>query len=239
MKKLLCLLLALVMILSLAACSDSDSDSRSRRNKKDKDKDDEQVVVNKDEDEGEGDVVIDEKEEVEPSEKPADLSEEIVGTWSVKISVSEEMLGMEGMNIENIPVIFTFNADGEVTLGFADDAATIVEEQMLDLMVDMVYAELEAQGMTREDIDAVFEQAYGSSVLDYMVAALEEMDIATMFADIAETHEYELDGNKLIINGTEMSVEIKGDKLTITDCEDADFWGTLALEIPIVMERVN
>ena len=247
MKKLLCLLLALVMALSLAACSDSDSDSRSRRNKKDKDEDDEKIVAEKDEDEDEDDVVIDDEDNDEADkkeddkkdeEKPADLSEEIVGTWAVKINFTEEMLGMEGVNIDGIPVTFTFNGDGEVTLGFADDAVAILEEQMLNLMMEMVYTEMEAQGMTREDIDAMFEQAYGSSVMDYMKAALEEMDITSMFAGIEETFDYELDGNKLNIDGTEMTIEVKGDKLTVTECED-EFWSEVGLELPVVMERVN
>ena len=241
MKKLLCLLLALVMVLSLAACSDSDSDSKSRRSKKDKDEDDEKIVAEKDEDEEDedkDDVVVDEKDDEKDDKKSEDLSEKIIGTWAVKINITEDMIGMEGVSIEGIPVTFTFNGDGEVALGFADDAAAILEEQMLDMMVEMMYAELEAQGVGREDADAAFEQVYGASVVDYIKTAMEEMDITSMFAGVEETFDYELDGNLLNIDGNEMTIEIKGDKLTVTECED-EFWGDVGLELPVVMERVG
>ena len=46
------------------------------------------------------------------------------------------------------------------------------------------------------------------------------------------------DGYTLIIDGTEMTIEVKGDKLTVTECED-EFWSEVGLELPVVMERVN
>ena len=216
MKKLLCLLLALVRILSLAACSDSDSDAGSKRKKKDKDSDDEQMAT---------------------TEKTVDLAEEILGTWNIEITFTEEMLGVEGVNIEDLPVSFTFTEDGEVVLSFSDEAVAIFEEQLLDAMVEMMYVQMEAEGMGREEVDELFESYYGTNVADYMKAALEEADVMSMLTDLEEAHDYEIEGDKLIIDGTEMTVEIEDDKLTISDCEDDDFWATLGLETPIVLER--
>lgn len=208
MKKLLCLLLALVMVLSLAACSESDSGSK--RGKKDKEEEEEVVA----------------------------LEEAIIGTWTVEINFTEEMLGLDGMSIEGIPVTFTFNDEGEVTLGFSDESAEILEEKMLVMMTDMVYAEMEAEGMSRDEIDELFETYYGMSVSDYMVDALKEFGVSDMLAEIEETSEYEVDGDKLTIDGTEMTAEVKGDKLTITECED-DFWGEVGLELPVVLKRAK
>ena len=209
MKKLLCLLLALVMVLSLAACSESDS-KRDRKDK-DKDKEEEEVVA---------------------------LEEAIIGTWTVEINFTEEMLGLDGMSIEGIPVTFTFNDEGEVTLGFSDESAEILEEKMLVMMTDMVYAEMEAEGMSRDEVDELFETYYGMSVSDYMVDALKEFGVSDMLAEIEETSDYEVDGDKLTIDGTEMTAEVKGDKLTITECED-DFWGEVGLELPVVLKRAK
>ena len=208
MKKLLCLLLALVMVLSLAACSESDSGSK--RGKKDK----------------------------EEEEEVVELEEAIIGTWTVEINFTEEMLGLDGMSIEGIPVTFTFNDEGEVTLGFSDESAEILEEKMLVMMTDMVYAEMEAEGMSRDEIDELFETDYGMSVSDYMVDALKEFGVSDMLAEIEETSDYEVDGDKLTIDGTEMTAEVKGDKLTITECED-DFWGEVGLELPVVLKRAK
>ena len=208
MKKLLCLLLALVMVLSLAACSESDSGSK--RGKKDK----------------------------EEEEEVVELEEAIIGTWTVEINFTEEMLGLDGMSIEGIPVTFTFNDEGEVTLGFSDESAEILEEKMLVMMTDMVYAEMEAEGMSRDEVDELFETYYGMSVSDYMVDALKEFGVSDLLAEIEETSEYEVDGDKLTIDGTEMTAEVKGDKLTITECED-DFWGEVGLELPVVLKRAK
>ena len=192
MKKLLCLLLALVMVLSLAACSESDSGSK--RGKKDK----------------------------EEEEEVVELEEAIIGTWTVEINFTEEMLGLDGMSIEGIPVTLTFNDEGEVTLGFSDESAEILEEKMLVMMTDMVYAEKEAEGMSRDEIDELFETYYGMSVSDYMVDALKEIGVSDMLAEIEETSDNEVDG----------------DKLTITECED-DFWGEVGLELPVVLKRAK
>ena len=208
MKKLLCLLLALVMVLSLAACSESDSGSK--RGKKDKEEEEEVVA----------------------------LEEAIIGTWTVEINFTEEMLGLDGMSIEGIPVTFTFNDEGEVTLGFSDESAEILEEKMLVMMTDMIYAEKEAEGMSRDEVDELFETYYGMSVSDYMVDALKEFGVSDMLAEIEETSDYEVDGDKLTIDGTEMTAEVKGDKLTITECED-DFWGEVGLELPVVLKRAK
>ena len=208
MKKLLCLLLALVMVLSLAACSESDSGSK--RGKKDKEEEEEVVA----------------------------LEEAIIGTWTVEINFTEEMLGLDGMSIEGIPVTLTFNDEGEVTLGFSDESAEILEEKMLVMMTDMIYAEKEAEGMSRDEVDELFETYYGMSVSDYMVDALKEFGVSDMLAEIEETSDYEVDGDKLTIDGTEMTAEVKGDKLTITECED-DFWGEVGLELPVVLKRAK
>lgn len=209
MKKLLCLLLALVMVLSLAACSDSGSGSK--RSRKDKEEEEEEVV---------------------------ELEDGIVGTWTVNVTFTEEMLELEGASIEGIPVNLTFDEDGECTLTLGEDAEEILVDSMMDIMLDMVYSEMEAEGMTRDEIDELFETYYEMSVVDYVEAALEEADFSSMFDEVEETSEYEVDGDTLIIDGDEMTAEIKGKKLTIT--EDADgFWDEVGLEAPIVLKRVD
>ena len=208
MKKLLCLLLALVMVLSLAACSDSGSGSK--RNRKDKDEEEEEEVV--------------------------ELEDGIVGTWTVEITMTEEMLQLEGANIDGIPVHLTFDEDGECTLTIGSDAADILMDGVMDIMLDMVYGELEAEGMSREEIDELFDTYYGMSVEEYAKAALEEADLDSLLEELEETTEYEVDGDTLTIDGYEMTAEIKGDKLTITEDKDG-FWEDVCLEAPITLER--
>ena len=208
MKKLLCLLLALVMVLSLAACSDSGSGST--RNRKDRDEEEEEKVV--------------------------ELEDGIVGTWTVEITLTEDMLQLEGANIDGIPVHLTFDEDGECTLTIGSDATDILMDGVMDIMLDMVYSELEAEGMSREEIDELFDTYYGMSVEEYAKAALEEADFDSLLEELEETTEYEVDGDTLTIDGYEMTAEIKGDKLTITEDKDG-FWEDVCLEAPITLER--
>ena len=170
-------------------------------------------------------------------EETVELEDGIVGTWTLEVTFTEEMLEVEGVNIEDLPVTLTFDEDGEVTLSFSDKAVDLFEEKLLDAMIDMFYTQMEDEGFSRDDVDSLFKDSYGTTVSEYMKSALEEADVMSMLTDLEETHEYEVDGDTLIIDGTEMTAEIKGDKLTITDCEDEDFWSALGLEAPITLER--
>ena len=170
-------------------------------------------------------------------EETVELEDGIVGTWTLEVTFTEEMLEVEGVNIEDLPVTLTFDEDGEVTLSFSDKAVDLFEEKLLDAMIEMMYTQMEAEGTTREEVDELFKTYYDTTVDEYMKSALEEADVMSMLTELEESHEYEVDGDTLIIDGTEMTAEIKGDKLTITDCEDEDFWPALGLEAPITLER--
>ena len=204
------LCLLLALVMVLSLAACSDSGSGSKRSRKDK-----------------------EEEEV------VELEDGIIGDWTMEITLTEEMLQTEGVSIEDLPVNLTFNEDGECTLFFSAEAVEIFEEKLLDAMVDMMYTQMEAEGMSRADVDELFESYYGTNVADYMKTALDEADVMSMLTELEETHDYEVDGDTLIIDGTEMTAEIKGDKLTISDCEDEDFWATLGLECPITLERAE
>lgn len=208
MKKLLCLLLALVMVLSLAACSDSGNSK--------KDKDDEE----------------------EEEEKVVDLEDGIVGTWTVNVTFTEEMLGLEGVNIEDIPTSLTFDEDGEVTMFYTDEAIELLEEKMLDAMVEYLYAAGEEEGASRDEIDEEFESEFDCSIEEFVEILLDEMDMGETLRDLEESYTYEIEDGKLIIDDTEMTAEIKGKKLTITEV-DGDFWEGSGLETPIVLKRAD
>lgn len=208
MKKLLCLLLALVMVLSLAACAESDSRSRNRKDR-------------------------DEKEE-----KVVELKDGIVGTWTVEINFPEDSLNLNGLHIDGVPIEITFTEDGKYTMDFADNAHEIIEEKLADAIVESLYAEMEAEGYSRQEIEEMCKEETGMSVEDFAEDMVAEFDIRNSFS-VEDTYlDYQIDGDKLIMDGTEMTAEVKGDKLTITECSD-DTWKEVGLELPVVMERVD
>ena len=203
------LCLLLALVMVLSLAACADSDSGSKRSKKDKDE--EEVV---------------------------ELEDAIVGAWTVDLTFTEEMLQLEGVNIDGIPMVFDFDKNGEVTVTFSDEATAILEDKLMVVMEDMVYSELEAGGMSRDEIDEMFETEYGMSLQEYMAEAVKEADFGSILDQMEETCDYEVDGDKLIMDGYEMTVEIKGNKLTITESEDG-FWDEIYMELPVVMKRVK
>ena len=203
------LCLLLALVMVLSLAACSDSGSGSK-----KDKDDEE------------------------EEKVVELDEGIVGTWVVNVTFTEEMLQLEGVNIEDIPTTLSFNEDGEVTMYYTEEAIELLEEKMLDAMVEVVYDSMEAEGYSREEIDEQFESFYGSTVTEFVAELLAELDMAETLGEMEETYDYEVEDDKLTIDGTEMTAEIKGKKLTLTDI-DGDFWEGSGLEDPIVLKRAD
>lgn len=207
MKKLLCMLLVLVMVLSLAACADFGFGTDSG---KDRDEEEEKVV---------------------------ELKEGIVGTWTVKITFTEEQLGFEGINIEDVPMSFSFDEDGEVSIHYSDEDFEIFKSKALEAMEELLYAQFE--GYTHSEVDELFEDYYGMSVSEYMQETLENEAFLDILANAKESYDYEVDGDLLIIDGIEMTGEIEDNKLIISDCEDELFWESFTLELPVVMERAD
>lgn len=167
-----------------------------------------------------------------------DLENAILGTWTVDITFTEDMLEVDGLNIEGVPVILTFDKHGEVTLAFAENAFEILEDKMVAAAVELLYSEMEAEGMSRDEVDELVEEAYGMSLTEYVQTSLEAYELENSLADLEETFDYEIEDGMLILDGTEMDVEIDGNTMTITECSD-DTWAELGLELPIVLKRVN
>lgn len=203
------LCLLLALVMVLSLAACSDSGSGSKRSRKDK-----------------------EEEEV------VELEDGIVGTWTVNVTFTEEMLGLEGVNIEDIPTSLTFDEDGEVTMFYTDEAIELLEEKMLDAMVEYLYATGEDEGASRDEIDEQFESEFDCSIEEFVEMLLDEMDMGETLRDLEESYNYQIEDGKLIIDDTEMTAEIKGKKLTITEV-DGDFLEGSGLETPIVLKRVD
>lgn len=110
---------------------------------------------------------------------------EIQGKWSYDVSMTGEMLGIP--TLENplvLQYIMEFGNDG--TLGMYVQVAD--EEAFMDVIVQIAvesaYAELAAEGYNQEEGDALFQEAYGMGVEEYLRASLEEFSINDLLTDI-------------------------------------------------------
>ena len=178
------------------------------------------------------------------------LSEEIVGSWVTYIDMSEQMAkneDTEGFETEvKLPILITFDEDGEVTMEpYGDEAEAAIEQleaDMLEYMLDTFYASMEESGYTREQADELYEAAYGMTVSEYFEAYIDSVGLYDSFeTSFTSEGEYEVDDEEMIleIDGDEFTVELDGDTLTFVEAEDEDAWEDIGFSLPQEFTRVD
>ena len=102
------------------------------------------------------------------------------GTWKGDVTISGELLGSV-IGYENVTgelpvtVTYTFGNDGNITIltEFSDWDAVMAF--MHDFMMDLMYSELAAAGLSKDDADAAMVQGYGMTMEQFVDAALSAM----------------------------------------------------------------
>lgn len=258
MRKKLCILLALAMLLSLtlAGCSS------------DKDNYEEATRLFENGSYAEAKAIFTELGDYENS---AEMAAEcdyapLYGTWEYDMDLSEMMqemisssLGEELSGVDTefiIPLNLTFREDKTWTLAMDMDSMTAAMERFMDSIVDvvveMLYTEGEAQGLDRATLDAAFLQEYGMSVEEYGRTILGELDFSEAFADYEDlTGVYQLENGKLFMENSAEEFDendyaiysVDGDQLSLDadeNSEDNDVIEEMrefGIELPLVFER--
>lgn len=110
---------------------------------------------------------------------------EIQGKWGYDISMTGDMLGIPTL-VEPLTMryIMEFGNDGSLGMyvQLVDEAAFL--DVVLGISVESAYAQLEAEGFTREEGDQLFLEAYGMGVEDYLRESMKEFSINELLADI-------------------------------------------------------
>lgn len=189
------------------------------------------------------------------------------GKWKSTIDLTEDFseggdmtddpeLGQyyDKLNIPlSIDVIYTFDSNNSYTCAvdeekFKADFDEAVEK-MIDYMVEGMYKYAEAQGMSRDEFDAFYEEDNGSSVRED-IRAESEADIASIYDEmIEELTETQLQhlGIKddrfyhTDDNGNELGYQtftLEGDTLTITGEYDMQDKPVDEEDYPIVLTRM-
>ncbi len=245
LKKLLCLLLALAMVLSLAACTSDDYDDDD-----DDDDDDEKVSDKKDKDDKDRDD--DDDEEVEVEEDPL-LSELIVGTWAFELhfdsDTNSDMAELAEMGLEmqfDLPILITFTEDGDFFMSIDEDKADQATEQInaafTQAMMDYLELSAAAEGIDMDILEAAYESETGMTIRAYAESVAEETDLFGNLAErLDEDGSYNVDDEEMILylEGEAVTVQIKGDTLTLVTPEDETAWDRVGFTFPIKMERCD
>lgn len=171
----------------------------------------------------------------------ADPQKAIVATWTWDFDVTdimnEQLSAMLGDELDVkkdlvIPILIIFDEDGEGEFTVDEDKFAEPFEEYLaevaDAAVDFMYQQMEDQmGMSRDEVDSMFEQSQGSSVKEYMESTLAELDIDQLLGEMTMDFYWEIDEDLLLIAEDEddlsedncLEFEIKGNKMIINDME--------------------
>lgn len=244
LKKLLCLLLALAMVLSLAACSDSGSDKDEDEDEEIVEEEDEDEKDKDDEDKKDEDKDDEDKDDEDKKDEEEEASDSIVGIWKGYIYMTEDNTGLDGLVTHTgLPVVFTFDEDGTATMTVyepeIEEAMAVLEEDLVNYMVDVMYAEAVYQDMTEAELEEFVQGQVGMSVEEYCRSYVEEMGLLDTFMEISDSTTYTVEGDVLNLNGEELTFSVEGNTLTIYDSTNPTYWEQLGFEFPVELERVG
>lgn len=156
----------------------------------------------------------------------------LLGKWSCELELNGEELGdpaMEGSL--GFVYLMNFGPAGDLSVGLeiADEPAFM--EALIQISIESMYADFEAQGYGREDADDAMWDAYDMSVEQYVRASLEGISINDILESIYEGMNiggvYYVEGNQLYSGPTwESTMEptvftLKNDVLVIAELSEA------------------
>lgn len=169
-----------------------------------------------------------------------DPQKAIVATWEWEFDatevMNEQLADQLGDDLEVdaeliIPIVISFDEDGEGEFAVDEDKFAEPFEKYLEAVVDVaveaMYKQMEDMGMSRDEIDSQFEDAYGSSVQEFMESSMEELNIEDLLGEMSMDFYWEIDEDLLLIAENEddlsednaLKFEIKGNKMIINDME--------------------
>lgn len=146
------------------------------------------------------------------------------GKWLCEVPFSGEDMGLEGFEADlKMQVILELGNDGTGTMGFGISDEDAFMKAMTDYMVDALYAELEASGLSKEDADEAMISAYGMDVETYATVSLAGAGFSDIFGMMDMNFVYYVEGDELFLGiswDSELSPTkyvLEGDVLTLAE----------------------
>ena len=148
----------------------------------------------------------------------------VQGKWVCEAPLTAEDLGLVGFEGElNMLMIMDLGNDGTFGIRFDVSDAEAFNNAMTDYLVDALYAEFEAEGMSKEEADEAMQLAYGMDVKGYAAAAMSSMGVSELLglADIQMV--YYVAGDEIFLGAswteemTPAKYVLEGDTLTLNE----------------------
>ena len=149
---------------------------------------------------------------------------DIQGKWAYNFTMTGDMMGVPGFKGIDCVLYLELCNDGTSIMSFAVANAEALENDLIEYLMDLLYAELEASGLNMEEADAAIKAAYGMSLEEYALYAVKEMDLPGMLNSFHEEMVYYVEDGKLYMAdswSSNLSVptpyELNGDTLILEE----------------------
>lgn len=151
-------------------------------------------------------------------------TQDIQGAWGLEYDMSPILaLELPGWDEPmNCLLMLELNNDGTWSMYMTIEDETVFRESMAHYTLDLLYAEMAAEGYGQEEVDALMESTYGMSTEEFVDASVAEMDLQELLSDANDGGVYYVENGQLYMGfsweasfpeGTSYSLE--GDSLTI------------------------
>ena len=169
---------------------------------------------------------------------------EIQGKWAFPFNMSGEMMELDGFE-KGIDCILNLDLgnDGTAILTIECVDLEAFERDMSEYLIQLLYDELAASGLSQEEAQEAIRATYGMSIEEYVGYAVKQMDVASLFAqmrvemvyyveegklyiddswtsDMGDPSEYILEGDTLTIHEDMSSIGIEEEKMVLTRVTD-------------------
>ena len=138
------------------------------------------------------------------------------GVWICDVTVTDDMMGIEDFGDVDCRMTMKFGNTGELTMSMSLKDEDGFTEKYRAYTIDLMYATLAAQGMSKEQADQAMMDAYGLNVADYVDAALKNFDINDFFAAFNAQEVYYVEDNK-VFTALTWNATFESNTFTITD----------------------
>ncbi len=152
---------------------------------------------------------------------------DLFGTWICDLAIGGEAMGLEGFDGSmNVAVVLTLTNDGKMIMDFevATDDAFVAS--LRSYMTELLYAELEAVGVKREDADAYLQSNLGMGMDAYVDTMVQMADFEAAFEAIKMEGNYYVSEGQIYTglswsNMTGEAYTLSGDTLNIGSIPDS------------------
>lgn len=147
---------------------------------------------------------------------------EVQGVWTTELRLGGDVMGLPEFEDEMVLIMtLELGNDGTMNLyGSIQDGEAYLQA-LIEYTIEMIYTELEAQGIDRATTDATMQETYGMSVREYAEASLAGIDLDALAESMTQTLVYYVEDGTLYSAATwedEMLsswITVSGDTLTM------------------------